>query len=103
VLDFRANVLNAKAQAFYRRHGVTSIEPAAERGLDLRGRVVMTTRYCLKYERGLCPRQRHGGDVAAPPEPWHLVDDEGRRLELRFRCDLRNCVMEIVFAGNAAP
>jgi len=121
-LSYLANVLNQKAAAFYRRHGVTDIEPAAESGLDLAGRTVMTTRYCLKYELGRCPREsteadegteRNSGPIAGlkrkpssalssasvptppPPDPWYLVDDEGRRLRLRFRCEQRHCVMEV--------
>jgi putative protease len=97
-LSFRGNVLNHKADSFYRRHGVAEIEPAAESGLDLKGRPVMTTRYCLKYERGLCPREGKGR-ANAPAEPWFLVDDEGRRLRLEFHCHERDCVMEIVFEG----
>jgi putative protease len=100
-LSYLANVLNQKAAAFYRRHGVVDIEPAAESGLDLAGRAVMTTRYCLKYELGLCPRESASASVpsAPPPEPWFLVDDEGRRLRLRFRCEQRHCVMEVVYKG----
>jgi putative protease len=130
-LTYLANVLNQKAAAFYRRHGVVDIEPAAESGLDLAGRTVMTTRYCLKYELGLCPRRKEfntedtedtekgrlrtqdsrirfppssGSSVSSvlnppPPEPWFLVDDEGRRLRLRFRCEQRHCVMEVVYKG----
>ncbi|MCJ7550761.1 MAG: U32 family peptidase [Anaerolineae bacterium] len=87
-LDFRGNALNAKAVAFYRRHGVTEIEPAAESGLDMRGRVVMTTRYCIKEELGWCPRQiAAGADKApGPNETLYLVDEHGHRYELRFRC-----------------
>jgi hypothetical protein len=131
-LSYQANVLNQKAAAFYRRHRVRDIEPAAESGLDLAGRTVMTTRYCLKYELGLCPRGKDfttestestGGmeeerlriqgtpsrllptsvpSVPSvvkirPAEPWFLVDDEGRRLGLRFRCAERHCVMEVVY------
>ncbi|MEJ2207654.1 MAG: DUF3656 domain-containing protein, partial [Anaerolineae bacterium] len=44
-LTYRGNVLNRQAEAFYRRHGVAEIEPAAESGLDMGGRVVMRTRY----------------------------------------------------------
>jgi collagenase-like PrtC family protease len=98
-LDFRANVLNEKARAFYRRHHVKEIEPAAESGLPMAGRAVMTCRYCLKYELGLCPRQTAAQHGAAPPEPWFLVDDEGRRLRLHFRCERRDCVMEIEYQG----
>ena len=83
---------------FYRRHQVRDIEPAAESGLDLAGRVVMTTRYCLKYELGLCPRQPRS-QAAAPTEPWYLLDDEGRRLRLGFHCETRDCTMDVVYQG----
>ena len=84
-LSYLGNVLNAKAEAFYRRHGVDRSEPAAESGLDLTGRRLMTTRYCIREQLGLC-----GADVA---EPLSLIDDEGRRLELRFDC--AHCAMEV--------
>jgi len=96
-LSFLGNVLNQKAAAFYRRHGVERIEPAAESGLDMHGRKVMTTRFCIKYEMGLCARESGDASRASPTEPWVLVDDEGRRLRLDFCCDRRDCVMEIVY------
>jgi len=96
-LSFEGNVLNRWAEAFYRRHGVTTIEPAAESGLDLRGRRVMTTRYCLKHELGLCARD---GARVRQAEPLSLVDDDGRRLILRFDC--ARCEME-VYLPEAAP
>ena len=90
-LSYLGNVMNAKAETFYRRHGVVRIESAAESGLDLRGRQVMTTRYCLKHQLGLCPTR---GAVAPLAEPLFLVDDEGNRLRLHFDCT--RCEMEIV-------
>ena len=99
-LSYLANVLNQKAAAFYRRHRALDVEPAAESGLDLAGRTVMTTRYCLKYELRLCPRASTEKKASTEtPEPWFLVDDEGRRLRLRFRCEQRHCVMEVVYKG----
>lgn len=92
-LSYLGNVLNRYAEAFYRRHGVVNIEPAAESGLDLRGRKVMTMRYCLKHELGWCPRF---GGKKGPQEPLALIDAEGRRLELRFDC--RRCEMEVIYA-----
>ena len=82
-LAWTANVLNRRAEEFYRRHGVLSMEPAAETGLDLRGRRVMTTRYCIREQLGMCGARG----------PLTLVDEEGRRLELRFDC--RACRMEV--------
>lgn len=89
-LTYLGNVLNRKAEAFYRRHGVAAIASAAESGLDMHGRKVMTTRYCVKEQLGLCPRR--GSDDAAE-EPLVLVDDDGNRL--RLDCDCSRCVMEI--------
>lgn len=83
-LSFLGNVLNEKARAFYRRHGVEDIEPAAESGLDLRGRKLMTTKYCLRRQLGIC-------DVKG--EPLILQDEDGREFEVRFRCG--ECGMEI--------
>ncbi|HWR52207.1 MAG TPA: U32 family peptidase [Bryobacteraceae bacterium] len=89
-LSYLGNVLNRRAEAFYRRHGVVGIEPAAESGLDMAGRRLMTTRYCVKYELGWCPKE---GVRRRPAEPLVLVDAEGRRLELHFDC--RRCEMEV--------
>ncbi len=96
-LDYRGNVLNQKAADFYQRHGVSRIEPAAESGLDLRGRRVMTSKYCLKYELDACPR--HGGKVTVQ-EPLTLVDEDGHRLRLVFDCG--NCEMGVHFEGKIA-
>ncbi len=92
-MDYRGNVLNQKAEAFYRRHGVEEIEPGAESGLDLHGRTVMTTKLCLRYELGACLREKVRNNLCAP---LALVDEEGHHLELRFNCDA--CQMEIVLA-----
>ena len=90
-LSYLGNVLNHKAEAFYRRHGVESIELAAEAGGVLRGRKVMTTRLCLKYEMGACPKQ--ASPAADFTEPLSLVDEDGRSFALRFNC--KECWMEI--------
>ena len=92
-LDYRANVLNSKAEAFYRRHGVERIEPAAESGLDMSGRPLMRNRHCVRFELGLCAGSRKGADA----EPLYLVDENRGKLELRFKC--RRCEMEVRNGG----
>jgi len=89
-LIYSDNVLNKKAQDFYRRHGVETIEPAAESGLDLTGRIVMTTKYCLQKELGLC----RGKIAGVPAEPMTLTDEDRREYEISFLCG--ECGMEIV-------
>jgi len=79
-LDYRGNVLNAKARAFYARHGVEAMKPAAEAGINLRGQMVMRTKYCLRRELGWCAGKE------GQAEPLYVEDEEGRRYELRFRC-----------------
>lgn len=91
ILDFRGNVLNNQARTFYRRHGVETIEPAAESGVDLRGRAIMTTRYCLKHQLGLCSKD---GQPIRHHEPLSLVDSEGHRLTLRMDC--ARCGMDVI-------
>ncbi|HNS19716.1 MAG TPA: U32 family peptidase [Sedimentisphaerales bacterium] len=93
-LTYLGNVLNAKARAFYRRHRVETIEPAAESGIDMSGKVVMTTKYCLRKELGQCPGRR-SGTVA---EPMILQDQDGRRYPVRFRCG--DCGMDIFLDGD---
>lgn len=95
-LTYTGNVLNRCAYEFYQFHGVESIEPAAESGLDMCGRQVMTTRYCLKHQLNLCPKRNKAANVA---EPLVLVDEEGHHLELKFNC--AKCEMEVYLkAGN---
>jgi putative protease len=87
-LSYRGNVLNTKARVFYLRHGVETVDPAAETGLDLTGNVVMTTKYCLRRELGLCDGAGQGAEAMV------LEDEDGREFEVKFRCGA--CGMEIV-------
>ncbi|MFA5291456.1 MAG: U32 family peptidase [Phycisphaerae bacterium] len=82
-LSFTGNALNSKAQAFYYRHGVETIELAAEAGLNMMGQKVMTTKYCLRKELNLC--QHTGGSTNA--EPLILQDEDGREYEVKFLCE----------------
>lgn len=85
-LDFRGNVLNEKAKVFYQRHGVQRIEPAAETGMDLKGQVVMETKYCLRRQLDMCE--------AANTEAMILQDQDGRKFNIEFRCG--RCGMRIL-------
>ena len=60
--------------------GVTSIEEAFEL-THREGVEYMRTKYCLRHELGLCPKQRPG----IRPEPLFLLN-HGRRLRLDFDC-----------------
>ncbi|MHC5082815.1 MAG: peptidase U32 family protein [Planctomycetota bacterium] len=79
-LTFRANVLNEKAKAFYQRHQVETIEPAAESGLDMAGRLVMTSKYCLRRQLNQCLSGK------APDSDWYLEDAQRNRFKIEFDC-----------------
>jgi putative protease len=96
-LTYRGNVLNRQAEAFYRRHGVTDIDPAAESGLEMEGRVVMRTRYCVQQQIGLCDGTLGDHKVPSRAGPFYLVDEDGRRYRLRFRC--AECEMEVIYGA----
>lgn len=91
-LSYFGNVLNQKAQAFYQRHGVTELQPAAEAGLDMHGRKVMTNKYCIKHQLGACIKEKGANRLQ---EPLALVDEQGNRYPLHFNC--ARCEMEVYF------
>jgi len=88
------NVLNEKARAFYRKHGAEVTEPAAEAGLDMKGRQVMTTKYCLREQLGLCA----GKSAMGSAETLFLVDEDGREYRIEFQCGV--CGMAVYFQNN---
>jgi 23S rRNA 5-hydroxycytidine C2501 synthase len=86
-IDYSANVVNAKAVQFYRRHRVSRIEKGVELQDDASGKVLMTTRHCLKYQFDLCRGEKGNA------EELFLVDGSNK-YRLEFDCD--SCVMKIV-------
>jgi collagenase-like PrtC family protease len=86
-LDYSANVVNVKAAVFYRRHGVQDIEKGLELQTDASGKILMTTRHCLKYQFDLCR-----GDKGSAEELF--LSDGQKSYKLEFDCD--QCVMKIV-------
>jgi putative protease len=87
-LDYSANIANKKAKAFYRRHGVENIENAFELQKETQGKTVMTMKYCLRFQYGLC-----SGKNISDAEPLFL-NDAKNRYRLEFDCDV--CQMRIV-------
>ena len=91
-LDFTFNVSNRLARAFYKRHGVTEIEKAFELQWDPGKSRVMTTKYCVKYELGKCPKFQRDTMGEKLIEPLTLQHGENE-YKLKFNC--KPCEMEI--------
>lgn len=86
-IDYQSNVINSLSEQFYRRHKVNKIEYGVEKTNQIENKILMTTRFCLRYERNCCPKEK----PEEKAEPFFLHDEKGRRLRLEFDC--KNCQM----------
>ncbi len=88
-LTYLGNVFNAKARAFYEKHGVRLIEDAYEAGSEKGLVSLMITRHCLRHSFNLCPKEvKH-----LKPDPMTLVNGN-EKLILKFDC--KACEMHVV-------
>ena len=88
-LSYLGNVFNAKARAFYEKHGVRLIEEAYEAGHEKGMVSLMITRHCLRYSFNLCPKEvKH-----LKPDPMTLINGN-EKLILKFDC--KACEMHVV-------
>ncbi|MCK2086766.1 U32 family peptidase [Thauera aromatica] len=90
-LSYLANVANARARAFYARHGVKRIDAAFEANEERGAVPLMITRHCLRYSLNQCPKEVKG----LRPEPMQLVHGD-QTLTLRFDC--KRCEMHVIGA-----
>ncbi len=86
-VSYKENVSNSLSEALYQSRGATSIEKAYEL-THRRDAELMRTKYCIRYELGLCPV--HQG--ARPTGPLYLLNN-GLRLTLGFDC--KACEMTV--------
>ena len=79
-LTYKDNLANSVARDIYRERGTVEMEDAYEL-THREGVEYMRTKYCLRHELGLCPKQRPG----TRPDPLFLLNNS-RRLRLDFDC-----------------
>jgi putative protease len=90
MMDYKGNVLNKFAEKFYKHHGVEIIEPGFELLKDKKGKILMRTKYCIKYELGECPKQ-NGNNQGLSKQLFFV----NTKFKLRLDFDCRNCEMKI--------
>ena len=86
-VTYKANVANKLAEDVYIKAGASSVRPAYEIS-HVMSAELMRTRYCIRYELGMCPKY-HG---AKPGKSLFLLNN-GQRFALGFDC--RNCEMTV--------
>ena len=86
-VTYKANVSNKLSHEVYKEAGAESIEKAYEiKPQD--DAELMRTKYCIRYELGICPIHHRVKDSG----PLFLLNN-GRKLALHFDC--RNCEMTV--------
>jgi putative protease len=83
-IDYTDNITNRKAAEFYLHHGVKRIDSRFLRADKAAGCALMTTKYCIKAQLGMCTKLNAKSSAFA--EPLLLADNAGN-YELDFDCD----------------
>ena len=89
-LDYKANIYNEKAAEFYKERGCIIKEYALETGLKTKDKDLMTSKYCIKNQLKLCPKQT---PINKYKEPYVLIDEFNKEYLVEFSC--KDCVMKI--------
>ena len=92
-LDYRANIHNKEAKAFYQNCGCEVCEMSLESNpstalrypsLYKGGIELMRTKHCLKFAFNMCKS----------PQKLFLIDERGQKYPLKFDC--KNCEMVVL-------
>jgi 23S rRNA 5-hydroxycytidine C2501 synthase len=90
-LSYTENIANDYAKRFYLSNGVEDIEPAFELTDEHVGKVVMTTKYCIRYQMNACKVfQKNQVELNNPL----YLKDQNHTYRLNFDC--KNCVMQVI-------
>ena len=93
--SYRFNISNNLAEKLYREAGIQSIEKAYELEHQ-KNAELMRTKYCVRHELGMCPKQQKGRKTsdsdASTASPLYILNN-GRSFTLKFDC--RNCEMTV--------
>ncbi len=94
-VSYLDNIGNSKAEDFYRRHGVRTIDRKTLRAADAINCALMTTKYCIKAQLQICPKMNKTADALAGS--LTIIDNTGG-YELGFDC--QKCEMTVQKAKN---
>ena len=86
-LDYRANIYNSQAKAFYEQHGCLVNQMAFEQQHQSNAEL-MRTKHCIRYALGLCKKENPKSQIKEL-----YIQNGTDRFRLEFDC--RNCEMII--------
>lgn len=81
-IDYKGNVANSTSKEFLKKSGVKNIANAFELDVKQEKIELMVTKYCIKYELGLCPSKQN-----AKPTKALFLKDNHNIFPLVFNCN----------------
>lgn len=88
--DYKRNITNELHRAVYEDFGAKQIEYGLDKTQDYNGKELMVCKYCLRYELGLCSKDKEARKVAYPL----YITNGKHKFQLQFDC--KNCEMKIL-------
>lgn len=85
-VDYLANVSNSLSEQFFRERGVEDIEKAVEVSGIYDGKELLRSRFCVRRERGLCPKENQKQTMTNGNAGDLIIENNGKRLALHFDC-----------------
>ena len=92
-ITYKANISNRLSEEFYQEAGAETLEAAYEIS-PVSTAELMRTKYCIRYELGMCPRFQSGNNTKANSK-LYLINN-GQRFALHFDC--KACEMTLTQA-----
>lgn len=92
-VTYKGNISNALSQNFLKVHGATSIAEAVEVASPTAAYELMVSRYCIKFELGLCPSRQN-----ASPTGQLFLRNNATLYPLVFDC--HECQMKVKSPGK---
>ncbi len=89
-ITYKSNIYNQKAMEFYKERGCLIEETAIENQTFIQEKELAVSKYCIKNQLGLCPKQN---PIKKFSEPYILIDEFNKEYLVEFDC--KECVMKI--------
>ncbi|MDE7437087.1 MAG: U32 family peptidase [Muribaculaceae bacterium] len=94
-LEAEDNVANRLAEEFYKEHGALTEWKAIEVSENPKDETeVMTTRYCLRRELGMCKKEKNGSKAYKDAREPFYIQSGPTRFRLQFDC--ASCEMRVI-------
>ena len=87
---YKRNITNELHRSVYEDFGAEKIEYGLDKTQDYQGKELMVCKYCLRYELGLCSKNKEVRKVAYPL----YITNGKHKFQLQFDC--RACEMKII-------